>query len=90
MVISEKHGIWRITNLILEHNHPLEPGGRFFRSHGYMTKEEKAIIRTMKQCNIPTRNIILVLAHMRGVMTHKYRGCIVVLSINKSVKPNEE
>jgi hypothetical protein len=23
-------------------------------------------------------------------MTHKYRGCIVVLSINKSVKPNEE
>jgi hypothetical protein len=26
----------------------------------------------------------------RGVMTHKYRGCIVVLSINKSDKPNEE
>jgi hypothetical protein len=24
------------------------------------------------------------------LMTHKYRGCIVVLSINKSVKPNEE
>jgi hypothetical protein len=24
------------------------------------------------------------------VMTHKYRGCIVVLSINKTVKPNEE
>jgi hypothetical protein len=24
------------------------------------------------------------------VMTHKYRRCIVVLSINKSVKPNEE
>jgi hypothetical protein len=23
-------------------------------------------------------------------MTHKYRGCIVVLSINKSVEPNEE
>ena len=23
-------------------------------------------------------------------MTHKYRGSIVVLSINKSVKPNEE
>jgi hypothetical protein len=23
-------------------------------------------------------------------MTHKYRGCIIVLSINKSVKPNEE
>jgi hypothetical protein len=24
------------------------------------------------------------------VMTHKYRGCIIVLSINKSVEPNEE
>jgi hypothetical protein len=24
------------------------------------------------------------------LMTHKYRGCIVVLSINKSVEPNEE
>jgi hypothetical protein len=26
----------------------------------------------------------------RQLMTHKYRGCIVVLSINKSVEPNEE
>jgi cytochrome P450 len=25
-----------------------------------------------------------------GVMTHKYRGCIIVLSINKSVEPNED
>jgi hypothetical protein len=24
------------------------------------------------------------------MMTHKYRRCIVVLSINKSVEPNEE
>jgi hypothetical protein len=24
------------------------------------------------------------------MMTHKYRGCIVVLSISKSVEPNEE
>jgi hypothetical protein len=24
------------------------------------------------------------------VMTHKYRGCIIVLLINKSVEPNEE
>jgi hypothetical protein len=24
------------------------------------------------------------------LITHKYRGCIVVLSVNKSVKPNEE
>ena len=27
---------------------------------------------------------------MRSLMTHKYRGSIVVLSISKSVKPNEE
>jgi hypothetical protein len=27
---------------------------------------------------------------VREVMTHKYRGCIVVLLINKSVEPNEE
>jgi ribonuclease HI len=25
-----------------------------------------------------------------AMMTHKYRACIVVLSINKSVEPNEE
>jgi hypothetical protein len=24
------------------------------------------------------------------LMTHKYRGCIIVLSIDKSVEPNEE
>jgi hypothetical protein len=35
---------------------------------------------TMMQCTVPS----MVL------MTHKYRGCIVVLSINKSVEPNEE
>jgi hypothetical protein len=27
---------------------------------------------------------------MGTMMTHKYRGCIVVLLINKSVEPNEE
>jgi hypothetical protein len=26
----------------------------------------------------------------RALMTHKYRGCIIVLSINNSVEPNEE
>ena len=25
-----------------------------------------------------------------GLMTHKYRGCIAVFSISKSVEPNEE
>jgi hypothetical protein len=32
----------------------------------------------------------LRLLWVRPLMTHKYRGCIVVLSINKSVEPNEE
>jgi hypothetical protein len=32
----------------------------------------------------------VVLGGGRRLMTHKYRGCIVVLSINKSVKPNED
>jgi hypothetical protein len=27
---------------------------------------------------------------LESLMTHKYRGCIVVLSINKSVEPNKE
>jgi hypothetical protein len=31
-----------------------------------------------------------VLVWPLGLMTHKYRGCILVLLINKSVKPNEE
>jgi hypothetical protein len=32
------------------------------------------------------------LAHLLAcrLMNYKYRGCIVVLSINKSVEPNEE
>ena len=32
----------------------------------------------------------VVEAHMTPPMTHKYRGSIVVLSISKSVEPNEE
>ena len=27
---------------------------------------------------------------MRGLMTHKYKGLIIVLLISKSVEPNEE
>jgi hypothetical protein len=30
------------------------------------------------------------LGKIRALMTHKYRGCIIVLSINKSVEPNKE
>lgn len=59
MVISERGGIWKIKTLCLEHS-------RFFRSHAYMAKEEKGMIRSLKQSNIPTRQIVLVLAHLRG------------------------
>jgi hypothetical protein len=34
--------------------------------------------------------IIVMAAGTLPLMTHKYRGCIIVLSINKSVEPNEE
>ena len=40
IVIAEKNGVWQITNLMLDHNHHLYPGCTF-RSHVYMTKEEK-------------------------------------------------
>uniref|UniRef100_A0ACD5U276 Uncharacterized protein n=2 Tax=Avena sativa TaxID=4498 RepID=A0ACD5U276_AVESA len=66
MVISENNGIWKIKNLCLEHNHILDPQSRFFRSHAYMTKEEKSMIRSLKHSNIPTRQIVSVLAHLRG------------------------
>jgi hypothetical protein len=66
MIIGERQGIWKIKTLCLEHNHALDPHNRFFRSHAYMTKEEKAMIRSLKQSNIPTRKIVSVLAHLRG------------------------
>jgi hypothetical protein len=34
--------------------------------------------------------MIKIRSGFMGLMTHKYRGCIVVLLINKSVEPNEE
>jgi hypothetical protein len=93
MVINEKNGIWKITNLKLEHNHPLEPGSRFFRSHVYMTKEEKSIIRTMKQCNIPTRLIVSVLAHMRGGMEqlpyNKRKVCNYASTVTRELKHSD-
>jgi hypothetical protein len=36
------------------------------------------------------KTLIPSLVSSSAMMTHKYRGCIVVLSINKSVEPNEE
>jgi hypothetical protein len=39
---------------------------------------------------IKNKFFLLKLFGPKLLMTHKYRGCIVVLSINKSVEPNEE
>ena len=55
MVISERKGVWRITRLILDHNHALSPGAKNFRAHKNMTEQEKKMIRTLNKCNIPTK-----------------------------------
>jgi len=55
MVISERKGVWRITRLILDHNHALSPGAKIFRAHKNMTEQEKKMIRTLNKCNIPTK-----------------------------------
>ena len=34
--------------------------------------------------------VLILVIDQRGVMTHKLRGSIIVLSISKSVEPNEE
>jgi hypothetical protein len=68
MVVSEKKGFWEITGLNLLHNHQLSPQSRFFRSHIYMSDGEKEMIRTMKYCNMPTRDMVAVLAFIRGGM----------------------
>ena len=53
----------------LVHNHMLIPQRRFFRSHIYMSDGEKELIRTMKHYNMPTRDMVAVLAFIRGGMT---------------------
>ena len=66
MVASEGQDMWQITRLNLEHNHELSPDSRFFRSHKYMSDEEKDLIWTLKRTNNPTRKIVSILAYIRG------------------------
>nr|XP_051210923.1 protein FAR1-RELATED SEQUENCE 5-like [Lolium perenne] len=66
MRITEKNKVWEITQLNLEHNHELSPNSRFFRSHKYMSPEEKDLIRTLKYTNTPTGKIVDILAYVRG------------------------
>lgn len=70
MVVKEtvENGPWKISRLDLTHNHPLRPNEqkKFLRSHKHMTEEEKRLIRTLKECNIPTRSMIVILSFLRG------------------------
>jgi hypothetical protein len=53
----------------------------------------RTLLFSIKQClgnNAGVLSMILRPCVHGFLMTHKYRGCIVVLSINKSVEPNEE
>lgn len=71
MVISERNLEWIITRLDLDHNHELSPSDevRFLRSHKYLSTEERVLIRTLKECHIPTRNMIVILSVLRGGLT---------------------
>uniref|UniRef100_J3MVQ9 SWIM-type domain-containing protein n=1 Tax=Oryza brachyantha TaxID=4533 RepID=J3MVQ9_ORYBR len=71
LVILERNKLCEITRLDLEHNHELSPQEvvRFLRSHKYLSSEEKLLIRTLKECHIPTRNMIVILSFLRGVLT---------------------
>ena len=64
MAISERHGLWTITRLELKHNHSLSLNGRFFRAHKNMIEQEKKLIRTLNECNIPTKKMMYLLAQI--------------------------
>ncbi|KAK1644810.1 hypothetical protein QYE76_062615 [Lolium multiflorum] len=93
MVVSEKNGLWKITGLHLQHNHALCPQSRFYRSHIYMSDGEKEMIKTMKHCNMPTRDMVAVLAFIRGGMTqlpyNKRKVSNYSSSINREVTNND-
>jgi hypothetical protein len=66
MVVSERKGKWVVTRLDLEHNHPMQPGAKYFRAHKDMTEQEKKMIWTLNECNIPTKKMMYLLSYLRG------------------------
>lgn len=70
MSITLKNGIWKVTRLSLEHNHSLLPPtlSKLLRSHRYFTDQEKAIMRSLIDVNIPNRKILAFLSFLRGGM----------------------
>jgi hypothetical protein len=93
MVFSDRQGMWRITGMHLLHNHELCPQSRFYRSHIYMSDAEKEMIRTMKHCNMPTRDMVAVLAFIRGGMSllpyNKRKVSNYSTTINREVTNND-
>lgn len=95
LVISKRNLIWRITRVNLDHNHKMSPRDevRFLKSHKNMTTEEKMMIRILKECNIPTRHMIVILSTLRGGLTSlpytKKNVSNVRTCINKETSSND-
>ena len=88
MVISERNSVWKITRVNLDHNHPLSPSTqtKFFRAHKDMTDEEKKMIRTLNDCNIPTRKMIAILAYLRGGLEALRYGSKDISNLRTSIR----
>jgi len=70
MVITKRGDQWVVTRLNLEHNHNLlAPAlSKLLRSHRYLTDQEKAMIRTFTNVNVPNRKILAFISFLRGGM----------------------
>ncbi|PVH38913.1 hypothetical protein PAHAL_5G388000 [Panicum hallii] len=70
MTIAKKKGVWAVTRLNLEHNHNLlAPAlAKLLRSHRFFTEQEKAMIRSFIDVNVPNRKILAFLSFLRGGM----------------------
>jgi hypothetical protein len=70
MTVTKKHDIWKVSRLVLEHNHKLlAPSmAKLLRSHRYFSEQEKTIIRSFVEVNVPNGKILAFLAYLRGGM----------------------
>ncbi|XP_021321743.1 protein FAR1-RELATED SEQUENCE 5 [Sorghum bicolor] len=71
MEVKIENDKWKVVRLELDHNHELSPQNRnkLFSGRKYMTDMEKAMIRTLNNNNIPTRQMIAILSYLRGNVT---------------------
>lgn len=88
MVVSERKAVWIVIRFNLEHNHP-----KYFRSHKDMTEHEKKMIRTLNECNIPTKKMMYILPFLRGgLRATPYREKDIsnyINKINKEISQND-